>query len=334
MPPKRAVPKHVDVKSLILDPNNPRFANLNKFEGRENLSQEELLEELGNDEQIPTLLKAVKRSGVRNPIWLKDLDDGKYLVIEGNRRTYILKKLIEDEVVAPPGVQYDIVEARVYPPDTGETELLLQRVALQAGQKDWLPFNVSVTTYQLRHIHNMEEEDISIELQISKQEVRKRIKDMGLMIEYVKKTNDTNPKKYSFFQDAPKRVQDWIDENKKNKETYFDLISPKDGGQQIRSTSTKGGLRDFAEVIDHPKILNEFIKDENMTVEDACEIIKNENPLEDAPFLKRLGTLANQLISLTDEQVTQIKFDKGMLNSLKKLNRTCDNIIRKIGSDE
>ncbi|MDP6099582.1 MAG: ParB N-terminal domain-containing protein, partial [Candidatus Thalassarchaeaceae archaeon] len=60
---------------------------LTYLHGRSEFVQE-ILEELGNDEQIPTLLKSIKRSGIRNPIWLKDLNDGKYLVIEGNRRTY------------------------------------------------------------------------------------------------------------------------------------------------------------------------------------------------------------------------------------------------------
>jgi len=142
--------KYVKTKDLLLDSDNPRFFELRELKGRGKLSQNDLMLELSKDSDLPTLMKSIRRSGVEDPIWVKPVENGKLLVIEGNRRTHILSRLLEEGVTPPSGVKYDVVCANVMPEDTSETELLLQRVILQVGKKAWGPFNEAVATYDLR----------------------------------------------------------------------------------------------------------------------------------------------------------------------------------------
>jgi hypothetical protein len=291
------------------------------------------MEELEKDSDLPTLMKSIRRSGVKDPIWVKILNNGEYLVIEGNRRTYILRKLMEEHVTPPEGVRYDCVSANILPKETSETELLLQRVRLQAGKKDWGPFNEAVATYDLRHKHLLEEEDIATELQISRREVRQRINDYKLFLEFAKATGHADPRRFSFFTDAPKPVRDWTERDEGNKKKYFELIIPKNGIQRIRSVATKGGLRDFQKILSYDKVLKEFLDNDDMTVEEAVDLIKRQDITGDAPILSRLDSVSTKLMSLTEDQIDKLKEDKTLLRSVKRLYRVCKSILEKAGEN-
>lgn len=327
------VQRDVKTESLLLDSGNPRFFELRELKGREDLGQKELMEELEKDSDLPTLMKSIKRSGVKDPIWVKPLKNGKFLVIEGNRRTYILSKLLEEGVTPPEGVRYDRVTANILPLETTETELLLQRVRLQAGKKEWGPFNEAVATYDLRHKHLLEEEDIASELQVSRREVRQRIKNYKLFLEFVKATGYADPRRFSYFTDAPKAVRDWIERDEGNKRKYFELISPKGGIQRIRSVATKGGLRDFQKILAYPKILKEFLQDKDLTVEEAVDMIKLQDITVDVPILGRVNTVAAKLSILTEDQIEKLKQNKTLLRGVKRLYRVCKNILEKAGEN-
>lgn len=321
--------KEIRVKDLLLDPSNPRFFTLQQLHGMTNLTQEELFHEIENDDEIPTLLKSIRKSGVKDPIWLKDIGDGHYVVFEGNRRTYILRNLLDENVKPPSGIKYDVVIANVMPKNTSETELLLQRARLQAGKKTWGAFNEAAVTWALRQEHHLEEEDIAAELQISLREVRERLENFRLFREYVSATKDTNPHKFAFFAQAPKRVKDWILDGSENKKTYFQLITPVNGKQKIRSVATKGGLRDFQHVLDDNDALNALVK-EDYTVEEALELAKESDVRKSMPFIKRLGNLAINLQSLTRPQIEQVRKDKRVQTDLKKLRKACDDVIARV----
>jgi hypothetical protein len=84
-------------------------------------------------------------------------------------------------------------------------------------------------------------------------------------LEFVKATGFADPRRFSFFADAPKPVRDWIDRDEGNKKKYFELITPQNGIQRIRSVATKGGLRDFQKIIGYDTVLREFLDDKDLT---------------------------------------------------------------------
>jgi hypothetical protein len=326
---KKGEQKEIKVKDLLLDPENPRFLALKQLHGMVDLTQKQLLEEIEKDDEIPTLLKSIRKSGVKDPIWVRETNDGHYLVFEGNRRTYILNKLIEEEVKPPTEVKYDTVLANVIPKNTSDTEMLLQRVRLQAGKKTWGPFSETAVTWSLRHDHNLEEEDIAAELQISLREVRERLENFRLFTEYVNTTKNADPHKFAFFAQAPKRVKDWVLESSDNRSTYFQLITPINGKQKIRSVATKGGLRDFQHILDDADALNALVK-EDYTVEEALDLAKESDVRKSMPFIKRLGNMAINLQALNRAQIEQIRKDRHVKTDLKKLRKACDDIIARI----
>jgi len=323
-------PKTIETRSLELDPDNPRFYELRYLRHLKNPTQEHLLKLMKEDKEILTLIKAIKRSGVAEPIWVKEMPNGKYLVIEGNRRTYILKRLLQEKAVPRnKNVRYDRVKANVLPSDISETELLLQRARLQTGKKDWGAFNEAATTYNLRHQFGMEEEDIADDLQISVKRVKERMENYNLLLAYADYTKNLDPHKFSFFSEANKKVKDWFNDSDENLEDYFKIITKnKKGIQKIRSVATKGGLRDFQHVIDHQQTLSDLIKSPTMTTEEALEIVKSNNIGADLPFLSRIGPLAGRLASLTEEELEKVRQEDEIVRNVKRMYRVCQGILK------
>ena len=173
-----------DVSDLVLDPENPRFFYL-KLKGKGSVTEAELQEEIERDDTLPALVKAIRASGVEDPIWVREAD-GKYVVVEGNRRTVVLRHLLKEGAKpTKDGVTYKSVKAFIIPRGTSPTETLLQKARLQTGKKDWGAFNVAAVTYILRHQYLMELDDIATEMQTSIAEVKERLANYKLFQEYV-----------------------------------------------------------------------------------------------------------------------------------------------------
>lgn len=323
----------ISVKSLLLDQDNPRFFEVMELKGKKIVTQDDLMRELEEDPDIPTLSKSIVKSGVKDPIWVQEKESGKYLVIEGNRRTFILRNLIKDGAIPPNGVRYDVVSAYVLPKDTPPTELLLQRARLQAGKRVWGPFNEAATTYKLRTEYGMEEEDIAADMQISVKEVRDRIENYKLLLRYAKDTGDPNPMKYSFFAEAPAKVREWYNSTPDNMKSYFGLITPKDGYQKIRSVATKGGLRDFKDILDNPEALRRFIREPDMTVDEALKIVMKKDIKKQAPVLKKLAGITSDLNAITEDQIERLRDDDAIVRSIKSLARACERLLNKISGE-
>jgi hypothetical protein len=322
----------VKVSDLVLDEDNPRFLYLKHKGGGGILTQTKIEDEIvNNDDDLPLLTKSIMKSGVKDPIWVVKRKDGKFVVMEGNRRTVVLKRLVKEKQTPPVGVKYDEVEAHVLPSDTPPVELVLQKARLQSGKKAWGAFNEAALTYQLRESpHLMAIDDIAVDLKIPIAKVKERIENYKLFTEYSKATNDDNPKRFAYFAECPPKVRTWFTDNGANREQYFKLISPIGGQNKIRSVATRGGLRDFAQVLEDPEALKMLLTDPQVTVEDALAISKENDIKKAVPFIRRLASLAMDLRGLDAAQIEKLKAEVRFKVDVKSLKAACDEILTKL----
>jgi hypothetical protein len=322
-----------DIKTddLILDLDNPRFFHLAHRGTKTKVTQESIEKEIvDNDDDIPLLTKSIQKSGVKDPIWVV-ARDGKYVVMEGNRRTVVLKRLHKEGSKPPPGVRYDIVQAHVLPSDTAPVELILQKARLQGGKKAWGAFNEAALTFQLREPpHLMATEDIAVDLKIPIAKVKERIENYKLFKEYIATTGDDNPKRFAYFSDCPTKVREWFRDNDKNRDAFFQLICPLDGKNKIKSVATRGGLRDFAQVLESPEAVTFLLKDPSATVEDALDLAKENDIRKAAPFINKLGPLAQDLRGLDAAQLERLKSEVKFKVQLRTLRAACEEVLQKI----
>jgi hypothetical protein len=265
--------RQIKVDDLDLDIENPRFFHLS-HRGQK-ITQEAIEKEIAeNDDDLPLLIKSIQKSGVRDPIWVVPRD-GRFVVVEGNRRAVVLKKLLADKHKPPSGVRYDVVQAHVMPSDTAPVELVLQKARLQSGKKAWGPFNEAALTFQLKEPpFLMDPVDIAVDLKIPVAKVRERIDNYKSFKEYIEATGDDNPRRFTFFADCPAKVKEWFSDSEKNKAAFFKLICPLDGKNKIKSVATRGGLRDFQRVLESAEALKFLLEDQNSTVDDALDLAR------------------------------------------------------------
>jgi hypothetical protein len=321
--------ERIPTDKIDLYPDNPRFLHL-QLKGRHNLSQEDMISELENEDATITLTKAIRKQGVLNPLVVQPRD-GRYLVIDGNRRTVVLKLLLKEGAKAPVDVTYDHVPARILPSDMKIVDIEVLMGVLQEGQKPWGRFNDAAYNRRLRTLYHLELDDIAERLQSSVKKVKEKIDDYALFERYVARTKDTDPDRFSYFADAPKDVEGWFNESQKNFDTYCDLICPKSATHKIRSVTTKGGLRDFARVLKDDEALDALLTDPKVTVEDALFIAVDNDLTLAAPFLKRLGSIAEKMRSLDAAQIELLKQEPKLKVQVQKLREACDDLVKRLG---
>lgn len=320
---------NISVNLLELDLENPRLFH-ERLTGRGPETEEDLEKSISGDAEFKALLKSIRKSGVIDPIWVIAKSGGKFKVIEGNRRTTSLRTLLRQGVTPPEGVDYSHVRANIIDPSTPEKEIKLQKARLQTGKAVWGVFNVSALMYEFHHTDMMALEDIATEMQISITKVKKSLKSYEMFLEYSSSTGDVNKNRFAYFNEAPKKVLDWVAQSAQNKQDYFDWINPTDGRAKIRSAATKGGLRDFSKVTEDPDALTLLREDPRATVEDALEVVKQNDIQKDMPFLQRILPLQANINNLSPEQKARISSEPRVLIHLRSLRSACDSLLEEL----
>ena len=250
MESSKYITRHLD--RLLLDPNNYRFIDHRDYrpvpedeiaDKRVQLRTYNLL--VGkNNENIKDLIGSFKANGVLklDPIQVKEVSDGKFLVIEGNRRTAALK-FLQDEFKAAKDVgklvleSFKSIEAVLTPDESPVQHLITMGLHHISGKRKWSPVNQAQLVYDLCYKHGQEEDDIIETLGITKQGLRRALRTLSFINAY--KESDYGdqflPAQYSLFEEVIKTpsVKNWLEwddnsltcENEENLERLFSWIS-------------------------------------------------------------------------------------------------------------
>jgi hypothetical protein len=314
----------IPVSKLLLDLDNPRMYHHGVADGGNvtvDLKDEEIMRDiLQNDEKLPELTKSIQSEGVRDAIYVIPQGD-KYRVIEGNRRTVVMRKLNSEGYTNPnkPLLDFSVIPAQVLPESTDEKEVMKSKLIWQTGKSAWGAYNVAAAVYRMRHQFLMSIEDIADVAQKSVRDIKEMLRAYNLYSEYVEETDDENTSRFSYFsKDCPAAVRRWVAADDDHKSEYFDWIKP-GPTQRIRSVATRGGLRDFKDVVANDPAITAFRNNPTMTVDEALEIVKDDDVTKGHPWLKHLEKVTNGLNGLDDEAIDKIKPEyKSALVALKR----------------
>ena len=263
-----------------------------------------------------------------DPIWLVPQSNGSFRVIEGNRRVTCLKTLI-DSGETNPDVDFTKVRSNVIDPATDPKEIKLQKARLQTGKREWGVFNVSALIHEFMFSDLIAIEDIAVEMQESVSYIKKLLRSYEMFLEYSTGSGDTNKNRFAYFNEAPKKVIEWVEEKQSNKADYHQWINPGSGKAKIRTAATKGGLRDFAKVIDDNDALQLLRADPRATVEDAMEGSNKTTSKEDA-MATRILTMQANMNNVQPEQLARLATDAKVIIHLKSLKSACENLLNDI----
>lgn len=319
-----SVLKKVPVDSIILDNENPRFIFAKIEKGVKDWSEKVLSEEIKETLSYNNLLDSIEQHGVIDPIWIHDLGNKKFRVIEGNMRVTALKELIKNKTDPPQGIIYSVVQAHVIAKDTPKIDLEVQKAVLQTGKTPWGAFNEAAHIYDLFWAYHIGIDKIANMLGKSNSYVSSEIDNFKFYKQFIdftrRKKLPIDPRKYSFFKEASQNIRDKFFKSKESREQYFQLITPnEDGITRIPNVSLKGGLKVFSRFVSDEKTLEYFLKNPSVTVEDAYLIFLEKNSLVKRPWIRRISSVTKGLTNLSYSDRKKLKDEAEVMRNLKQL---------------
>lgn len=250
---KKIDKKRVSLKNLYLDPNNYRFIDQKEYvkvaasDISEKSVQKRTLHFLIGEKQknIEDLLKSFKANGFLevDQIQVEDLGEGKYRVLEGNRRVSALKYLSEkyqEEGIDLGKLSEEIfkrVPIVVYENSkSGEHEIIMGLKHV-TGNKKWPPLNQAQLIYDLIYIHHWTSDKVSESLGIDKHPLYRSLRTIGLIEDYKNSEfgDQFKTDQFAIFREivSSRPLKKWLDwddkkrcpKNDENKEQLYSWIS-------------------------------------------------------------------------------------------------------------
>ncbi|APS29997.1 ATP-binding protein [Pectobacterium brasiliense] len=312
------------LRELFLDPNNYRFVDNENYrvvpEG--NITDFSIQKrtrhfiEGNRQENIRDLLSSFKSNGFLDVdiIQARELDDGAFLVLEGNRRVTALKCLQEDFEKGlyignlDPHV-FSNVKFELHETSDIEKHLIVMGLKHISGNKKWSTFNQSklvhdfLFPYRGKDNYFNKESELCESLGISKARLRSMIRIYNLISAYKKSdySEQFDPSRYGLFEEIIKKpaIREWLgwsDENydaknKINLERLFSWISRGDefcSDEDINDEMSEDDV--FENKNDYEE--REPIITKSLEIRELALFINNESALE---VMERERSLARGL---------------------------------------
>ena len=356
--PSLLTPTKVQLSDLLLDPNNPRFAELGQKvdsvpESRfgEDKVQQQTYERM----KTPRFDVAELRDTIRNlgflPMdrivvrpWKGPNETTKFVVIEGNRRVTALRWLIElhesgretftsDQMKNFTELEVLLLDEQAAPENS---RLILPGLRHVSGIKEWGPYQKARAVHSLRE-SGMSPQEAAQSIGLSTRAANQLWRSF-LALEQMSADEEygefSEPGLYSYFEEVFKRgnVRDWLawsDEDKKFtnedrvKEFYGWMVGEPDetGGLGEKKLSEAKSVRELGKIIDDPAALAVF-RSAGGSLTRALARFESEHPQE---WLPAVSSAEGVLSSLSAD--TLRKLDEEQLTILTKLRARIDQVL-------
>ncbi|MCV0392524.1 MAG: ParB/RepB/Spo0J family partition protein [Nitrosopumilus sp.] len=319
------------MSKIELDLVNPRYNDQLTQTGKSKWDEDKIQKIIQDD--LKDIFMSIKNQGVIDPIWVVQLPNSKYGVIEGSRRVVALRILSNDDRIKPPkGISYDQILANIIPSNTPKNDIDAVKVLLQTGKKDWGPFNVAFIIDKLFR-EGLDSKEIAKMMSKTKGFVEREYRSFGLYKEYgdylKNKKLNPDPRKYTYFQRASDAVKKRFFSTRTGKREFFELITPH-GNQKARipSVALKGGLYHFNKIAEDPQILNKFLNDPDMTVTDAMNMYLGKYITAKFPWSKKFVELSEKIHNIDPEIIREFKNDKGLKKDILTIFKFCKQVLK------
>jgi hypothetical protein len=293
----------VEIDNLLLDPNNPRFAdvsddvlNIDKSRYSESIIQAVAYEKMTNPKfDIITLANSIATVGfvpVDN-IVVARINDTQFYVIEGNRRATAIKYLLKQHALGQTTIdeasvdklrQLDVLVVDDTENATEFVGMIIQGIRNVSGIKEWDAFQ------KAQFINDMIDKgkqpgEISKTIGMSVKEINRYYKTYSVMLQFKtdeEYTTKWKPSFFSHFDEVLKKpaLRNFLQFNDNtfrfdniiNLKRFYDWISPDEEG---KSTITDAhNVRRLSELIDDKTALN-YLDDRNL--DKAINYINQKN---------------------------------------------------------
>lgn len=302
--------RHIPLSKLKLDPKNVRFKHLDRI-----LSDPEIEEQISDEGDTKSLIREIRFShGLSEPPYIQELEDGSFKVLEGNRRTVCLRKIVQE---IKSGKEKDIllekidpVQCIVIPKDITDKTLavLLARIHV-SGKKEWAAMNQSALVYDLIKKFDYDQDEVAHSVSISKTKVNNMMKAYETTLKYKQKFPDDDSwlRKYSYFEEFFKKraLKEW-NNDPQNLDLFMKWVYNNQFPMAIK-------VRKLDAVVQDGKDAYKAMK-KGATIDEACKILEQQSEQR---------TLTTQISDDVEDKVKEFQellqnFPRGKMKEFSK----------------
>jgi AAA15 family ATPase/GTPase/uncharacterized protein YdcH (DUF465 family) len=356
-----AVTKRVSLKNLYLDPNNYRLIHeLDQTEVKdENIKDQDVAKRtfrllIGEKNQyIQDLLDSFRANGYLpvDQIQVRDLPNGGYVVVEGNRRVAALKFLEQEyenkriDLGNLDRAIFSHVPVVMYSDADEIHHLTLMALKHISGNRKWGEWNQAKLLEKMSKGFNLPEEDICKRVGITKTELRRSLRALSLVEQYEASDygDQFNETKFPIFREAVRSqaLKAWLEwdeatgksTNSQNSEIFFSLLSkePRDdeedddghigygSGYRDPVIIKRDDIRAFAKILEDHKALDKLIESRDFWV--ANNVYSSSNARISELSQEKVNALAEDVQSLIQfnlqsDQLSSLETSLGGLQSV------------------
>ena len=209
--------RSIPLTQLVLDPTNVRFKHV-----PEPMTNEQIEDWIWQETDTKSLIREIKFSkGLTEKPYVRQISNSLYLVIEGNRRTVCMRKIIEEIKSGKEknisSSQIDPIQCIVFPKDTSDADvaLFLARIHV-SGKKNWAALNKGVHVYDLIRKYNYDYDEVAKAISIGKNTISQNVKAYDATLLYHKKYSDDDRwlQRFSHFLELYKKrgLKEWAED--------------------------------------------------------------------------------------------------------------------------
>ena len=317
--------REVPLGELRLDPGNVRFKHYRRL-----LTDAEMEKVIWAEPDTKKLLGAILRSGglSERPYVSADL-----VVLEGNRRLVCLRKAKEMQIrgkIDPsiPPDAFDTVEVEVFLDGVMPVELAVARARWHvSGKKEWDAINQANHLYEMHHEMGLSYDSMRDLLGRGKAWIVQKVKAYEAMTKYMETTNDTDIKKYSFFEELRKngRARRWVEQDPANLHQFFQWV--KEG--KFNLTGAKD-VRQLMDVLDDPDARRVFEAEDGDMVKAVFEL-QAKNPAINSRTFAAIERAIRALRRMPREEYEAIPENEAQVTMLKELQKEISDAFDHLG---
>ena len=340
--------KNLPSSDLLLDPNNYRFQDLENYVeaaderfGEESVQKKAYLR-LRDEEGVQELKNSIIRNTYvpveRIVVRPYTHSPGKYVVIEGNRRTAAVKWIMEDYAagvtIPQPTIDSILNLPVIVVEENGPDEIFrasLMGIRHVSGIKQWGAYQRAKLVANMRDNLGLPTPEVADRLGMTAHEVNRRyraFKALRQMQENEEFGGYALPGMYALFHEAISvpAIKDWLDWNEteakfRNTDTlvqFYELITPRedDDGKKVDAKITSySQVRELRAILDKAEA-KKMLLDPSRSFHDAVGVAKQEE-------FSRLwvSEVEDAIASLTALEIKELKgLEPAQIAMLKKLN--------------
>lgn len=294
-------PKNIQLSKLLLDPNNYRFLDRNKFKKKaanrfhEVTVQKATLDALEHSYQLDELKHSILTNGYvpmeRIIVAPYSPKAGYFVVVEGNRRVASLKSILKEgadgviTLTAAQKTSYSTVPCAVLSSSGSQlkhAERVIMGIRHIAGPKEWGAYQQALLVSELKDDENVEFKDIGQMLGISSVEAARRYRAIGALKTMQKDDlfgSKAEPSFYRLFHELVSLPEvrtrfGWSSSDNKFSDIekareFFQLISG--AGRSEPKLQTFGDIRKLRSIVGNAKA-EESLFDEDESLAEAIKI--------------------------------------------------------------